>query len=389
MENNKLRMGMIGGGKDGFIGAIHVRAALMESEIELVCGCFSIDPQISLESGRAYGVPENRIYKSYKEMFEKETLLPESERMNFVTVVTPNHVHYEPAAMALDLGYDVVIDKPMTFSLEEAKQLEEKVKTNNRTLALTHGYTGYPAVKEAKARIARGDIGKPRKIYVEYSQGWLSQRIELQGCNNAGWRTDPKLSGKGGCVGDIGTHAWNLCEYITGLKVTELCAELKAFVPGRPIDDDASALLHFENDVTGILAATQIATGEENNIKIRIYGDLGGLEWQQMEPNTLYAKWLNKPTEVIRIGNDHSYLSNPAKWNIRVPGGHPEGFIEAFSNIYRNFALTVKAKAAGEKPSEECLDFPTVYDGVRGMQFIETMVASGYNNDKKWVKWVL
>ena len=388
MKNNKLRMGMVGGGLDGFIGSVHIRAALMESEIELVCGCFSIDPEISIKSGRHYNVPDDRIYGTYKEMFEKEALLPEDIRMQFIVVVTPNHVHYEPAMIALENGYDVVIDKPMTFSLEEAKSLQQKVESSGRTLALTHVYTGYPAVKEAKARIARGDIGAIRRVFVEYTQGWLSQRIELQGGNNAGWRTDPKTSGKGGCVGDIGTHAWHLSEYITGLKVTELCAELKAFAPGRPIDDDAAAFMHFENGVTGILQATQIATGEENDIRIRIYGEKGGLEWRQMEPNTLYAKWPNKPAEVIRVGKEHSYLSDLALWNIRVPGGHPEGFIEAFANIYRNFTLTVKAKAAGETPKDLCLDFPNANDGVRGLQFIETMIASGYNNDKKWVKWV-
>jgi predicted dehydrogenase len=388
MENKKLRMGIIGGGLDGFIGSVHIRAALMESQIELVCGCFSINPEISYQSGRYYSVPDDRIYETYHEMFEKEALLPDDKRMQFVVVVTPNHVHYEPAAMALDHGYDVVIDKPMTFSLEEAKSLQEKVEKNGRILALTHVYSGYPAIKEAKVRIARGDLGKLRRVFVEYSQGWLSQRIELEGGNNAGWRTNPKTSGKGGCVGDIGTHVWHLCEYVTGLKVTELCAELKAFVPGRPIDDDAAAFLHFENGVTGVLQATQIATGEENNIRIRIYGDKGGLEWRQMEPNTLYAKWSNRPAEEIRIGNGYAYLSDPAKWNIRIPGGHPEGFIEAFANIYRNFALTVKARIAGETPKAEYLDFPTVYDGVRGLQFIETMIAAGYDNDKKWVKWV-
>jgi len=388
MKDSKLRTGVIGGGLDGFIGSVHIRAALMESKMELVCGCFSIDPEISLKSGRFYYVPDNRIYKTYHEMFEKEALLPEDERMQVVVVVTPNHVHYEPAAMALERGYDVVIDKPMTFSLEEAKSLQEKVEKSGRTLALTHVYTGYPAIKEMKARIARGDLGALRRVFVEYSQGWLSQRIELLGGNNAGWRTNPKQSGKGGCVGDIGTHAWHLSEYVTGLKVTEICAELKSFAPGRPIDDDAAAFLHFENGVTGILQATQIATGEENNIRIRVYGDKGGLEWFQQEPNTLYAKWPDRPTEAIRIGSGYANLSALARWNIRVPGGHPEGFIEAFANIYRNFAMTVQALAAGETPAGECLDFPNVYDGVRGMQFIETMVASGYENDKKWVKWV-
>ena len=388
MKNNKLRMGIVGGGLDGFIGAIHIRAALMENKIELVCGCFSIDPEICLQSGRYYDVPDSRIYKTYHEMFEKEALLPEDERMQFVVVVTPNHVHYEPAAMALDRGYDVVIDKPITFSLEEAESLKEKVEKSGRTLALTHVYSGYPAVKEAKTRIARGDIGAVRRVYVEYPQGWLAQRIEILGGNNAGWRTDPKQSGKGGCVGDIGTHAWHLCEYVTGLKVTELCAELKAFVPGRPIDDDAAAFLHFDNGATGVLMATQIAVGEENGLKIRVYGEKGGLEWLQVEPNTLHVKWPDRPKEIVRIGGGYAYLSDLAKWNIRTPGGHPEGFIEAFANIYRNFALTVKAIAAGETPCDKTTDFPTVYDGLRGLQFIETMVAAGYSNDQKWVQWV-
>ena len=388
MKNNKLRMGIVGGGLDGFIGAIHIRAALMENKIELVCGCFSIDPEIGLQSGHYYDIPDSRIYRTYHEMFEKEASLPEDERMQFVVVVTPNHVHYEPAAMALDRGYDVVIDKPMTFSLEEAKALKEKVERSGRTLALTHVYSGYPAVKEAKVRIARGDIGTVRRVYVEYPQGWLAERIELQSGNNAGWRTNPKQSGKGGCVGDIGTHAWHLSEYVTGLKVTELCAELKAFVPGRPIDDDAAAFLHFDNGATGVLMATQIAVGEENGLKIRIYGEKGGLEWYQIEPNTLHVKWPDRPKEIVRIGGGYGYLSDFAKWNIRTPGGHPEGFIEAFSNIYRNFTLTVKALAAGKTPSDECMDFPNVNDGLRGLQFIETMVASGYNNDQKWVKWV-
>ncbi|MDR3252690.1 MAG: Gfo/Idh/MocA family oxidoreductase [Tannerella sp.] len=388
MKDRKLRMGIIGGGKTGFIGAVHIRAAIMENEIELVSGCFSRNSEVGLESGRFYHLPDKRIYKTYQEMFEREAALPADERMDFVAIVTPNHLHYEPAALALEAGYDVVMDKPMTFSLDEAHKLVEKVEQTGKTLALTHVYTGYPAVKEAKERIARGDLGTIRRILVEYTQGWLAQRIELQGGNNAGWRTDPARSGKGGAVGDIGTHAWHLSEYITGLKVEELCGELKAFVPGRPIDDDAAAFLHYENGVTGILHVTQIAVGEENNLKIRVYGEKGGLEWVQQEPNTLLIKSNDKSTEEVRIGGGFGNLSPLAKWNIRTPGGHPEGFIEAFANIYRNFALTVRAKAAGETPTAAMLDFPTVYDGLRGLQFIETMVTAGYDDNKKWVKWV-
>ena len=380
-------MGMVGGGNNAFIGAIHRNAAFLDNHIELVCGCFSSNPEISLESGRSYYLPDNRIYKSYNEMFEKEVLLPETERMDFVCIVTPNHHHYEPAAMALDRGFHVVIDKPLTFSLDEAKKLKAKVDETGLILALTHTYSGYPAVKEAKARCARGDFGAIRKVYVEYPQGWLSRRIELESGNNAGWRTDPKRSGKAGGMGDIGTHAWHLAEYVTGLKVTEMCAEIKAFVPGRPIDDDGAALLRFDNGATGVLMASQVSAGEANALKIRVYGERGGLEWRQQEPNTLLLKWGDRPHEIISTGTNTGMTSQAAYYT-RTPGGHPEGYIEAFANIYRNFAFTVQAKLNGKQPKPEWLDFPTVDDGLRGMQFIETIVASGYNNDVKWVKWI-
>ena len=380
-------MGMVGGGKTGFIGAIHLRAALMENMIELVCGCFSSDPERSLSSGRAYFLPDDRIYGSYQEMFDREMELPKEERMNFVVIVTPNKQHFEPAMMALERGIHVVLDKPMTFSLEEAIKLQQKVEETGLVLALTHVYTGYPAVKEMKARIAAGELGKIRRVYVEYPQGWLSDRIELQEGNNAGWRTDPQLSGKAGCMGDIGTHAWHLCEYVTGLKVEELCAELNSFVPGRMIDDDGTAFLRLEQGAKALLSATQIAIGEANKVNIRVYGDRGGLQWIQENPNELRVMKGNKPEEIVRIGNN-SYLGSQALWNTRTPAGHPEGFIEAFANIYRNFSLTLMALQQGETPTENMLDFPNVYDGVRGMQFIETVVTSGYSDSPKWVKWV-
>jgi len=387
MGNKKLRMGMVGGGSDAFIGAIHRRAALMENDIDLVCGCFSIDPAISVSSGRSYHLPDNRIYSSYKEMFEKEALLPEDERMDFVTIVTPNRFHFEPAMMALNNGIHVVLDKPMTFSLEEAKQLQQKVEETGLVLALTHVYSGYPAVKEMKARIARGDLGKLRRLYVEYPQGWLAERIELLGGNNAGWRTDPKQSGKAGCIGDIGTHAWHLSEYVTGQQVVELCAELSTFVPGRPIDDDGVAILHYDGGLKGVLTASQIAIGEANNISLRVYGEKGAMEWRQQDPNYLILKWGNRPREIIDIGGN-TFLGEFASWNVRTPAGHPEGFFEAFANIYRNFTKTVMALRAGEQPTANMLDFPNVYDGVRGMQFIETMVQAGWSNDNKWQPWI-
>jgi len=382
----KLRMGMVGGGSDAFIGAIHRLAAFMDNQIELVCGCFSVDPDISLSSGRSYYLPDDRIYASFEQMFEREARLPEGERMDFVTIVTPNKWHFAPAMMALEGGVHVVIDKPMTFSLDEAKALRDKVGETGLTLALTHTYSGYPAVKEARERIARGELGKIRRLLVEYAQGWLSERIELDGGNNAGWRTDPKRSGKAGTMGDIGTHAWHLAEYVTGQRVTELCAELNTFVPGRPIDDDGAAFLHFDGGAKGVLVASQIAAGEENALTLRVYGEKGGLEWRQMEPNTLLVKWSDRPTEVVRVGSALS--GDAARANTRTPAGHPEGYIEAFANIYRNFARTVMARMDGVEPRAEWLDFPTVEDGVRGMQFIETVVSAGYDNDRKWVEWV-
>ncbi len=380
----KLRMGMVGGGTDAFIGAIHRLAAFMDNQIELVCGCFSVDPAISKESGKLYFLPDERVYETYEEMFEKEAKLPEGERMDFVSIVTPNFVHFAPAMMALENGFNVVLDKPMTFTLEEALRLKKKVDETGLTFALTHVYSGYPTVKHAKQMVADGKLGKIRKIYVEYPQGWLSTKLEDTGNPQASWRTDPKRSGKAGCMGDIGTHAHHLAEYVTGLKVTEICAELNVFVSNRLLDDDGAALLRFENGAKGVLMATQIAAGEENAIKIRVYGDKGGLEWSQVEPNTLIVKWPDKPMQVLRTGT--SLDSEIAAHNTRTPGGHPEGYLEAFANIYRNFSLTVRAKMNNEEPTAEMLDFPGVDDGVRGMQFIDTVVKAGYDDKMKWVK---
>ena len=375
---------MVGGGSDAFIGAIHRLAAFMDNQIELVCGCFSVNPEISLSSGKSYFLPDNRVYKTYQEMFENEVNLPEGERMDFVTIVTPNFAHFGPAMMALENGFNVVIDKPITFTLDEAKLLKAKVEESGLTLALTHTYSGYPAVKEARERVRRGDFGKIRKVFVEYPQGWLSSKLEDAGNAQASWRTDPKRSGKAGCMGDIGTHAHHLAEYVTGLKTVEICAELNIFVPGRLLDDDGAAFLRFDNGAKGVLVATQIAAGEENNIRLRVYGDKGGLEWHQHEPNTLFLKWSDRPAEIVRVGN--GYMSAIAQHNTRTPGGHPEGYLEAFANIYRNFSLTVRAKMNGETLKAEWLDFPTVEDGIRGMQFIDTVVEAGYNDQQKWVK---
>jgi predicted dehydrogenase len=377
----KLRMGMVGGGKNAFIGAIHRIAANMDGLIELHCGAFSSSPETSIASGKEFFLPESKCYGSYPEMFATENSLPKEQRMDFVTIVTPNFAHFAPAMMALDYGFHVVIDKPMTLSLDEAKQLQQKVKETGLILCLTHTYSAYPMVKQARKMVADNKLGAIRKVMVEYPQGWLSSLSENEGNKQAIWRTDPSKSGISGCMGDIGTHAAQLAEYISGLKITKLCADINIVVQGRKLDDDGNVLLKFDNGANGILVASQIASGEENSLKIKIYGEKGGLEWHQMEPNTLLAKWPDAPTQIYRTGN--SYLSNSAAFNTRTPSGHPEGYLEAFANLYKNFALTLIAQSEGKEPTEEMIDFPTVADGVRGMAFIENVIASG-KSDQKW-----
>lgn len=387
--NRKLRMGMIGGGKDAFIGAIHRIAASMDGLIELSCGALSAKPETATDSGRLLFLPEDRIYQRYEEMITKESRLPADERMDFVTIVTPNFAHFAPAMMALDHGFHVVIEKPMTFSLDEAKQLQQKVADTGLILCLTHTYSGYPMVKQARQMVQDGAFGRIRKIFVEYPQGWLSRLSEKEGNAQAAWRTDPQKSGKSGCMGDIGTHAAHLAEYITGLRVTALCAELNTVVEGRALDDDGAVLLKYDNGATGVLIASQVAAGEENALKIRIYGEKGGIEWAQQEPNTLLVKWLDQPAQILRAGAGYTgQLSGFATHNCRTPGGHPEGYLEAFGNIYRNFALTLSARLDGTEPSKEMLDFPGVEEGVRGMAFIENVVASS-NSDQKWTSFVI
>lgn len=383
----KLRMGMIGGGKDAFIGAIHRIAANMDGKIELVCGALSINPDIAKESAEMLFLPQNRTYLTYDEMITKEAALPADQRMDFVTIVTPNFAHFAPAMMALEHGFHVVIEKPITFSLDEALQLKAKLNETGLILCLTHTYSGYPMVKQAKAMVADGVLGKIRKVWVEYPQGWLSKLSEREGNAGAAWRTDPKKSGKSGSMGDIGTHAAHLAEYITGAKITRLCADLNIMVEGRMLDDDGSVLLHFDNGAAGVLMASQVAAGEENALKIRVYGEKGGIEWAQMEPNTLLVKWLDQPAQILRAGSNYTdRLSSYATSNCRTPGGHPEGYLEAFANIYRNFTATLTARIEGTTPSAEALDFPTVEDGIRGMAFIDNVVASA-QSELKWTEY--
>ncbi len=379
----KIRMGMVGGGQGAFIGAVHRMAAALDGEIELVCGAFSSDPERSKASGADLGIAPDRAYGSFEEMIRREKRLKPEKRMQCVSIVTPNHMHVPPAKMALENGFHVICDKPLAFSLKEALVLEKVVAKTGKIFALTHNYTGYPMVKQARQMFRNGAFGKIRKVVVEYPQGWLSTFLEKDGQKQAAWRTDPKRSGIAGAMGDIGTHAENLAEYITDLKTTELCADISIFVEGRLLDDDGSVLLRFDNGAKGILHATQIAAGEENNLSIRVYGEKGGIEWRQMEPNTLLVKWHGKPTEVYRTGLGDLYPE--AQWAARIPAGHPEGYLEAFANIYRNFALCVRAHEEGRTPDPLHTDFPSVQDGVRGMRFIEKVIQSG-KSVQKWVK---
>jgi len=377
----KLRMGMIGGGAGSFIGDVHRRAAAIDGMIDLVCGAFSSSAEKSIASGKALYLPEDRCYGSYEEMILKEKSLPEGERMDFVAIVTPNHMHFPPAKMALENGFDVVCDKPMTLTLEEAIELESIVEKSGKLFALTHNYTGNSLVKQARAMVAKGDLGNIRKVQVQYLQGWLSTAVEATDNKQAAWRVDPKKSGIGGALGDIGTHAENLVEYITGLKIDELAADLGRFGKDRILDDDGNLLLRMENGAKGTMSISQIALGEENNLAIKVYGEKGSLEWHQENPNQLITHWLNDPVKVYTPNGNDLY---PESLNVsRIPAGHPEGYLEAFATIYKNFATHLMAVLKGKTIDNP--DYPTAADGVRGMKFIYAAVASDKNN-AAWTK---
>jgi predicted dehydrogenase len=377
-------MGMVGGGPGAFIGEVHRRAARLDGEIKIVAGAFDIDPVKSQQMGKDLALGQDRIYDTYAEMIKQELKLPESERIDFISITTPNNWHFPIARDCLKAGFHVMCEKPMTLTSKEAKQLQELVKKTGKVFGLMHNYTGYPMVKLAKDMVKKGDMGDIRKVVVQYPQGWLATAIEKTGQMQASWRTDPKQSGAGGCVGDIGTHAANLAEYITGLKITHICAELTTFVKGRLLDDDCNCLIKFNNDAKGILHASQIAIGEENNLAIWVHGEKGSLEWHQENPNYLYTRANNAPEQIWKRGNSYvGEYSAAAGRNTRLPSGHPEAFFEAFANNYRNFAETVKCAIANQKPSEFALDFPGVNEGVRGILFIETVVASA-KSKQKW-----
>ena len=374
-------MGMVGGGRGAFIGGVHRMAAALDGHIDLVCGAFSSDSEKSRLSGQDLYLPEDRVYDSYSQMILTEKELPVGVRMDFVSIVTPNHMHFGPAKMALENGFHVVCDKPLCLSIKEAEELVDLVNKTGLIFALTHNYTGYPMVKQAKAMIRKGELGHIRKVIVEYPQGWLSTLLEADAnAKQAIWRTDPNQSGAAGSMGDIGTHAENLAEYITGLKISEMCADLSIFVPGRKLDDDGNVLLRFENGAKGVLHASQICNGEENNLNIRVYGEKGGIAWRQMEPNTLTVIYQDRPSTIYRTG--WAGLEREAIAHTRIPAGHPEGYLEAFANIYRNFAFCIQARLSGEEVDPLYTDFPSIEDGLRGMNFVEKVVAS----KGEWIK---
>ena len=376
-------MGMIGGGMGSFIGAIHRNAAFLDNKIELVAGCFSSSFENYLQTGKDLYLDKERVYKTFEEMLSIESSLSKSDRIDFVSIVTPNHLHFDPAIMALEKGFPVIIDKPLSFNSIESNKLQQKVEETGLPFAVTHTYTGYPMVKEAKYLINSGKIGKLRKVAVEYPQGWLSTRLESTDNKQASWRTDPKKSGKAGSMGDIGTHAANMVEYITGKKILKLLSKVNIFVEGRPLEDDGNVLISLEDKIEGNLMTSQVATGEENDLKIRVWGEEGGIEWKHSDPNTLILKLNGSPNQIYRAGVDNSYLSDFALANCRTPSGHPEGFIEAFANIYRNFAYSVNNFNSNKKDNP-IYDYPTVREGHRGMKFIDAVIES--SDKKKWIK---
>ena len=382
--NRKLKMGMVGGGPGAFIGEVHRKAASMDCGIEVVGGAFDINPRKSKQMGRQLSLDPKRVYRTYGEMIEKELKRPADDRFDFISVCTPNNWHFPIAKACLEAGFHVMCEKPMTVNAKEARDLVKLVKKTRKVFGLMHNYTGYPMVKLAKDLVRNGEIGKVRKIVVQYPQGWLATALEKTGQQQASWRTDPKQSGGAGCMGDIGTHAENLSEYITGLKIKEICADLSIFVKGRKLDDDGNCLLRFNNGARGVLHASQISIGEENNLAIWIHGENKSLEWHQEHPNYLYMRVPDGPEQVWKRGNEYVGQASPAAGRAtRLPSGHPEAFLEAFANNYVNFADTVRARITRTKPDPLALDFPNVNDGLRGMLFIESVLAST-KSAKKW-----
>ena len=377
----KLKMGMVGGGRDAFIGAVHRRAALLDGGVELVAGCFSSTPEKSKASGKDLYLPDNRVYGTYQEMIAAEKKLPEGERIDFVSIVTPNHVHYPAAKAFVEAGFSVACDKPMVHTVEQAMDLVKAVKKNKVLFEVTYNYTGYPMVKQARWMVQQGMLGTIRKVLVEYPQGWLLDRIELDGQKQATWRTDPARSGVAGCIGDIGSHCENLVSYITGLELESMCASLSTFASGRLLDDDGDILLRFKGGAKGILTASQICPGQENSLRIRVWGTKAGIEWTQEEPNFVLVRSNSGPEQLYKRG--WGYNCEAAKAATRLPTGHPEAFIEAFANVYKNLCDSLRCKIMGVKPTAIQTDYPSVVDGARGVFFINKAVESS-KSDVKW-----
>lgn len=372
---------MVGGGPGAFIGAVHRQAAALDGRAELVAGAFASSPERSREQGAELLLDPRRVYASYQEMVAREAELPAGERIDFVAIVTPNNTHFEIARTFIEAGFHVVCDKPMTTTLEDAEELCRLVDRHDVVFALTHNYTGYPLVKQARELVRQGELGRLRKVVLEYSQGWLSSLREGEGMKQAVWRTDPGQAGVSSCIGDIGTHAENLARYVTGLEMEALCADLTSFVEGRRLEDDGNILVHYRGGARGVLIASQVSVGEENNLRLRVYGSEASLDWRQENPNYLYLRFADRPERVYKRGND--YLTPVSAHNTRLPSGHPEGFIEGFANIYRNAVGVIAARLEGGTPAAFEKDFPTVQDGARGVHFIHAAVAS--SAQRAWI----
>ena len=379
----KLKMGMVGGGSEALIGAVHRAAALMDGQVEFVAGALSSTRQKSIASGKELGLSDGRNYGSWETLLEGELFLPEEDRVDFVSVVTPNHLHFPVATAFVEAGINVVCDKPMVLTSEEAGQLIETVEESGVIFAVTYNYTGYPMVKQARHMVRRGDLGEIRKVIVEYSQGWLAAKLEESEVKQAEWRTDPEKAGVAGAIGDIGSHAENLVATVTGLEISEVCADLTSFVPGRQLDDDGNLLIRYEGGAKGVMICSQVSVGEENRLSLRIYGDEAGLEWNQQNPNYLFFKPAGSPIQTLERGNE--YLHEESRTTARVPPGHHEGFVEAFANVYSDVTAAIRnARGNGDASGAPAANFPTVYDGARGVHFIEKVVESS-QSDEKWL----
>ena len=376
-------MGMVGGGRGAFIGGVHRRAAALDGEIELVAGAFSSDPKKSALSGKDFYLESSRVYASYQEMAEKEKALPENERIDFVTIVVQNYLHFDVAKTFLEAGFNVICDKPVTLDLEQARELRKIINKSKKVFALTHNYTGYPMVKLARQMIRKGELGDLIKVVCEYPQGYAITALTGEDKAIANWRANPKIAGISNCMGDIGTHAENLVHYVTGLEIDRLCADLSVNIPGRTLDDDGNVLVRFKGGARGIIYASQVSNGDENDLNIRVYGTKKSLEWHQEEPNDLIVKDARAPRQIYRRGND--YVTGAAADNTRIPFGHPEGFIEAFANVYNAAAVAIRDEIAGKYPRKSGYDYPDIRDGIIGMAFIETVVKSSKSKEK-WVK---